>query len=335
LSDIDFAGIRESAIASLEGAPAPTPSETPAPAVTETPTPAPVATSTPEPKETPAQVEARKWKLKDPEGDFEVDETELTNGHLRFRDYTRKTQAVAGERKQLEQRASALTEREQKINALLSDPQNVAQYYEFLTGQKLTPAQVAQIEAGQAPTPTPNAGEVATLEDAQRLARTQADQVKAQIEAEMLDKLARTQQWTQQQIFAAQAQAEMQRNATQYQSDITTHIDALAKEMPLLTETYDRQELEDLLCRDVMKAEPKSVEEAKNLLVQAAKDRHSRLDKALTNRQKAALIQKETLQNRGIEPPGGATPGTPAVKHKLGDKALTQSAIAFMESYKK
>jgi hypothetical protein len=285
--------------------------------------------------EQPPVAEVKKWKLKDNVEEFEVDEEELKNGHLRFRDYTRKTQAVAEDRKAVAAEKAALAEREQKINALLSDAENVAQYYEFLTGKKLTPAQEARVEQGLTPTAgTPRGDEVATLDEAQKLAKTQVDGLRADLEKEMLEKVARTQAWTQEQILAAQHAVEMKRNAAVYESEINATISALATEHPSLSHAYDKEELEQLLVADVMKHEPKSMGEAKKLLIDAAKSRAERLDKSFVQRQKEAAVGKQNLVDNGIEPAGGVAPGIPATKHKLGDKALTQSAIAFMEASK-
>lgn len=331
-SSLDFSEIRSAAIASLEGNtpdPSPTPDPTPSPDVVP-------AGNEPAKVATPAAEEVKKWKVKDNGEELEVDETELVNGHLRFRDYTRKTQTLAEERKAVEAQKTALSEREQKINALLSDAENVARYYEFLTGSKLTPAQAKRVEAGLTPTAGGgNPDEVATLKEAEQLAKTQADSLRQQIEQEMLEKLARTQQWTQEQIQQAQLNAEVQRNAAAYQQDIATTIDALATEHKILSDAYDKQELEDLLCKDVMRLEPKTLAEAKKFLIDAAKDRAERLERVYGERVKAAALQKGKLASEGIEPRGGSAPAIPAAKHKLGDKALTQSAIAYMESFKK
>ena len=222
------------------------------------------------------------------------------------------------------------------VNELLSNEENVARYYEFLTGKKLTPAQQARVEAGQTPTPGGgNSDEVATLKEAEQLARTQADNIRQQIEAEMLEKLARAQQLTAEQTQALIHQAETQRTAVAYQQDISTAIDALSTEFPILSEAYDKQEIEDLLCKDVMRLEPKTLADAKSLLKDAAKSRAERLEKAMGERLKVAAVTKQNLAN-GIEPKGGTpVPSVSPAKHKLGDKALTQGAIAFMESYKK
>lgn len=329
-NDINFGAIRDSAIASMETSTSQI--ETPAPTEVATPE---VATSEVKPEgSTPAATVVKpRFKLKDPEGEFEVDEDELKNGHLRFRDYTRKTQAVAEAKKMVEAERAALVEREQRINNILSDADNVAKYYEFLTGKPLTPAQAARVEQGLTPNPG-NQGandEVATLADAQRLAEENANKVGQRLEQQMLEKVARTQQWTQEQIHNAQAQVEQARTAATYHSDITATIDALSKEFPLLGQTYDLAELEDTLCREVMKVRPGSIDEAKQLLISAAKERNGRLEKAFETKHQEKVVEKATLTNNGIEPSGGNAPGISAIKHRLGDKALTQSAIAFME----
>lgn len=331
-NDIDFSSIRSNAIASLEGN-TPEPTE-----VATSTTEGATGTTTPEGSTpTPTPSEVKKWKLKDAEGDFEADENDLVSGHLRMRDYTRKTQLVAEDRKAVAAERAALAEREQRINAMLSNAENVAQYYEFLTGQKLTPAQAKQVEQGLAPAGNSGANgeEVATLAEAQKLAQQQADQVKAAIEKDMLDKLARTQQWTQEQIAAAHQEAEQARTAAAYHSDIKTTIDAIATEFPLLADNYDKVELEDILCKEVMKAEPKSLEDAKKMLVGLAKERNAKLQTAFDARYQSKVVEQRKVTSNGIQPVGGSAPGPSPVKHRLGDKGLTNAAIAFMEQSQK
>ena len=272
---------------------------------------------------------ARRWKLKDPEGDFEVDEKELTDGHLRHRDYTRKAQAVAEQRKTLEANQAALTSREQKINHLLSDGNNVKEYYEFLTGEKLTPTEAKRVDEGL--TPSGESDEVATLKEAQHFAKVEANAMRDEIRQEILEHMAKGRALTQRETAEQVSLAETQRNALTYQDNINTTIKAIAEEHSILNDTYDLKELETMLCSEVMTLEPKSFDEAKEMLIQAAAARASRLEEVFGKRQKDSALKKGKLVKDGIEPPGGNAPGTTAVKHKLGDKALTAGAIAFME----
>lgn len=318
-------------MASLTEVQTPATSDTPETPITSPETPAPAETV----KETPSAAEIRKWKLKDPEGEFEVDEQELQNGHLRFRDYTRKTQTLAEERKRVEAAQQALTEREEKINTLLSKKENVAQWYEMLTGEKLTKAEAARVEQGL--TPTPGAGnqdEVATLAEAERIATARVSEVQAKLEKQMLENLAKTKEMTETQIAEAAHKAAIQKTAVEYQSDIQSTITALGEKYPLLGQTYEAGELEELLVRDVMKANPESLDAAKQMLESAAKERYARLEKVVVSKKKEDAVAAAQL-NSGIEPKGGTNIGHPAVKHKLGDKNLTASAIAFMESHQK
>lgn len=63
-----------------------------------------------EPQEETKTEEAPKaFKVTTPEGEIEVDQSELINGYLRQSDYTRKTQEVAMQRKEVEQLASQVT----------------------------------------------------------------------------------------------------------------------------------------------------------------------------------------------------------------------------------
>ena len=59
--------------------------------------------------ETPTEEAPRAFKVTTPEGEIEVDQSELINGYLRQSDYTRKTQEVAVQRKEVEQLTSAVS----------------------------------------------------------------------------------------------------------------------------------------------------------------------------------------------------------------------------------
>lgn len=61
---------------------------------------------------------ARKYKIKLPEGETEVEDSELVNGYLRQQDYTRKTQELARQRAELD----ALREAMQYMQPELSQP---------------------------------------------------------------------------------------------------------------------------------------------------------------------------------------------------------------------
>jgi hypothetical protein len=313
-NSFDLSSVSQQALSHLQPAETPAPADAPA----QTPAPAeqpPAATSAPQ-----------TYKVKVDGEEVEVPLDELMNGYSRTQKFTKTMMTLAEQRKAFEAEVSAAKTREQQINDFFKNPENVTRYYEYLTGQSLTPQQAAQVTA---PAPVPGkADELATVATAEHLATQKAAELQRTIEAQLSKSVEQTQQWTQQQIAFARMQAEQQRMAQEYQVDISKTISSIIEQHPMLSAVDG---IEDVLASDAMRLDPKNLDEAKQALLQVAQARAEKLDKHFKEMQKASAVERTKLQTQGIEPPGGAGV-TPAPKqHSLGSKELTQAAVEFLE----
>jgi hypothetical protein len=108
---------------------------------------------------------------------------ELREMGMRQSDYTRKTQELATQRKEIEQSIQKAQEREQQYQSFLNDPQRLGQYYNYLMremGQQV-PQPQAQQAVQQQQQFDPNG--LLTASEAQHLMESRLNQTNQQIQA--------------------------------------------------------------------------------------------------------------------------------------------------------
>jgi hypothetical protein len=106
----------------------------------------PAQAAVPDPAAPELKGQSYKVKINGEEVDVALDE--LLKGYSRTGDYTRKAMDLAAQRKafdddrkQFDSIREQATKRETAITEFLRDKEQVKRYYEYLTGEQLTPAQ--------------------------------------------------------------------------------------------------------------------------------------------------------------------------------------------------
>jgi hypothetical protein len=245
----------------------------------------------------------------------EVPLDELLNGYSRHSDYTKKTMELAEQRRQFEAAVQAAQQRETAINTFLRDANQIAQYYQHLTGQQLTPAQQQALQQAVDP------NEVATIGQTEQMLKAAQEQLQTQVK--------QVQQYTEQQLQQIQA-AERAKQAAAIDTDITQTIQGILADERFKSLTAI-DDISEVLCADAMKLNPSTIEEAKQALLQVAQARTEKLNAHFQEMLKASAVKQAKL-NTGIEPPGGSGVTPQPVKHRLGDKGLTDAATAWLQS---
>lgn len=235
--------------------------------------------------------------------DVEVDgktykvQSEAKDGYLRQSDYTRKTQEVAEQRRALEQFARTMQEREQQLE-------------QFLSNREAVQAYLTQMQAEAAAQTPQNPQELVSYDQVRQL----QEQTLAQVQHE---------------ITSRQQQAENERVVDTYRGEIGKTIAQALDKHPLLK---DVDGIDILLQRDVAARNPASIQDVVTALGEAAEARAMKLQSRFTEMQKQRAASAAQLATSAIEPPGG-TAVTPApAKYKLGDKGLSEAAIAWVQS---
>lgn len=252
---------------------------------------------------------------------------DLKRANMLQSDYTRKTQALAEERKAFEQKAALaeqadalLQERQQLDQFLRSDeavlsyaleafgPQRVVQQ---LQARGLTKAQAtatvaaaqAQVEGAPAPSPTAQPSEnLVTVEQFQQaLAYLQA-QHQQQLQALQVEAAQITEQKIQ--------QIEDDKALATYKVELDRHISTMVQSDPYLQAT---PYVEQIFQFEVMRANPQTFEELQQVLRSTAQAQVAKYQQAEQLRRKvqaATAPQAPFSPTVGIEPPGGL-PVTP------------------------
>ena len=185
-------------------------------------------------------------------------------------DYTRKTQSVAQQAKELQELFDGLTakeksikEKEAAIDAILGrTPQN--------TG-----------------TPKPAADEVLTFGQLQELLKEHGENLTKQFES-------RVEQTTR--------QSEEVRNFQRWEDLTIQASESLVKEHPVLA---DIPQLDVILKREAMKDKPTNERELVEAIVKAGKATAVKLEQGYTNRRKQEALRRETLTTKGPERSSG------------------------------
>ena len=247
---------------------------------------------------------------------------------LRQQDYTRKTQEVAEMRRQAEQvyRAYQQMEQErQQLQEFFSDEENVlklvAQQYGPQAMQKLMGMLSGQ---QQQPQYDPNAP--ATLEQAQRIAQQQAQQVRQE--------LAKLQQQVGSNVAQELQNLRQEQETQEYKKVLNPVVSKIFEENPILSAVDG---MEEVIRFKVFQAKPQSVEQAIELFNSIGKEQAEKLSAKFTELNKQTIANKQKLLQNGIEPAGGVPPSAEPRRFKKsnGDidwKGISAQAESYMKS---
>lgn len=227
---------------------------------------------------------------------------EKTLGQLKLEgmmheDYSRKTAALAADRRALE---AALPE----IERMSNEHAQMRAYLAQLEAAQTSTHQQMQVPQGQAPTQA----QVQQYAQQQGLTAAQVQQM-----------LARERQAFQAELRQRDLSALAQQNVQVVDKTISD----LKREYPSLAMVDD---IDFLLRRDASKTNPQTMQDVDLALRSAAAHRAESLSKAFKAQQKQAAVAPTTL-----EPPGGSPPATPARHYKLGSKELVNAVIDAMQ----
>ncbi len=363
----EFSGIAAQVAASMQAAPPSAPPAAPAPPPV-APGGAPAETAIPVP-EAPAEAPVPVLDVPAPipfefpddalidlgKGHI-VSARELRKNGLLQSDYTRKTQALAEERKTFESKAAlaeqaeALLQERQQIDQFLRSDDAVLSYaleafgpqrvVQQLQARGLTKAQATAAVAAAAsqadgapvqapPAAQPPAENLVTVEQFQQAIAYLQAQHQQQLQNLQVEAAKITEQKIQ--------QVEDDKALATYKVELDRHIGAMVQSDPYLAAT---PYVEQVFQFEVMRANPQSFEELQQVLRSTAQAQVAKYQQAEQLRRKVQAVtapQAPLSPTVGIEPPGGL-PVTPSPTHffksdgsadwkRLGD-AVTQSIAA-------
>lgn len=281
---------------------------------------------------------------------------------LLLSDYTRKTQALAAERKAHEEKLALVEKYEQERQALdrfLTSPEHVVQY--ALTqlppekvvaqlqmhGFTLREARQAVAEAQSAPTQStpqgtpamaPTTGETVTVEQLQQVVGQLHQQYQQQVAQLQTQAAEKTQALIQEKLQEVEDQKALQT----YQTFLDSQITSLVESHPLLKVTPHAKQVFEFA---VMQRQPQTVEDLQTILKDEARGMIARYQQAFELSQKVQAVAPPTgstapapvqMAPRGIEPPGGAALAPQVVQFQKPDGSvdwnkLSGSAAQFLQ----
>lgn len=249
---------------------------------------------------------------------------QVRDGYLRQQDYTKKTQELAGQRKQAESVLSAYQQMEQEreqIKELLSNPQALM----YLAQQQLADLQGPQFD--------PNAP--ASLGQAAQLAEYQSQQLASYLQQMEQAVAERLQQVEQRATQSARDQIETAR----YMETINGKLASIYEAHPVL---QAMPEMEDVIRFRVAQLQPQTIEEALSAFETVSAEVANAVTGKLSTTTKQAAIRKAQLSEGGIEPPGGtAIPNSQPQSYRdpktnqVDWGKLAASASAYLDSNRK
>ena len=260
-----------------------------------------------------------------PDGKRALTPKEIRDGYLRQQDYTRKTQEIAEMRKQAEQVYRAyqqMAQEREELQQFFSEEENVlklvAQQYGPQAMQRLMTMLSGQQQQQQISPDSP-----ATVEQAQRIAANQAQQMQRQLQ----DLQARLEQSQEQKL----AQLRYEQETTEYKKVIDPVVQNLFEENPILSAVDG---MEEMIRFKVYQKNPQTVNEALEAFRSVAKEQVEKLNQKFNDLNKQSIVKKQKLLSQRIEPPGGAPPAPEAKRFKKGNdvdwKAISAEADAYM-----
>lgn len=253
-------------------------------------------------KETPQAEELQTFKITVDGQELEVTEADLKAGHMRHRDYTQKTQAVAAEkqaveaeRKQWAQEKAAIAQELSAIDQFLRDQQAMDAYYAKAFG-------VQRGQPVQMPIHDPN--KPLTAADVAEIARYNAEQVRIHNERQLAE--VRQETLKTQQAFLASQAAGSRRAA---EAEVDTHISTLLTKYPVLRRF---EGIEDELMGEAARYMPTdrkgTLEDAKARLSDAADRRMATIRAIAEDEKKQAAVTAAQLKKTTPEGSGGTAP---------------------------
>ncbi len=319
--DVPAAVVKEAVVAPVVVEPAPVKKEEPLPPVKDTQTPlvkedAPVKKEEPPVKEEPVVPAAKVGKQIDLSDDDLVPITQDgkvvyvrwgdQKGHeMRVADYTRKTTRVAQREREVEEIASTLQERQDRLLEIVSDPEQLAALYTKITKGKTIAASVADKPVTPAPAEDPDA--LVTRGDLTR-------------HAEELIQKAREER------AAEQATADENAKTARLQAIAAEVTDITEKTLDLLLEEHkailgDFPHVDVVIKKMAGEMKPKNAEEVKQALIDAAANLARQLGRKSVDQKKREVLAKGTLAPaEGLEPSGGVpAPREPRVFNSWDD----------------
>ena len=238
---------------------------------------------------------------------MEVPLSELLKGYSRTADYTRKTQSLATERQQWNERESQYQTALREAHQILTNRQVLEQY---LQSMGASPAQAHQAAATQTDIP---GDEVLTYAQAQKLWEER--------ERALEERLLQKQQGSVQEL-------QLQRLTDQYTQTIDQKLDEIATKYPDLPKIPG---MDFMLKQAVKMQKPKTVAQATQLLEEAAEYYASQLGEFVKGKVPSS---QPAPQVRGIEPPRGTPPAPQANDQtfdSVTDPRLRDTVIADLE----
>lgn len=220
-------------------------------------------------------------------------------------DYTQKMQDLARQREQVQNWATEKQQYEaaiQEVRQFLSDRNRLRQYVQQMEGQHAEGAD------------DPNA--LLTQQQVQQMLAQQAQQLQGM---------------TAQQMQALQMKMQVDQLADRYTQDFDNHIRNLKEQMPTLKGI---PKIDKLIKDDVAAMRPRGPDEAKQFMVEVARNYAEQARQYFLNERKTEGTAPNPALQRGIEPPGGAgpmPPAQPAFKGKMGDAAFKNLVMQDME----
>lgn len=201
-------------------------------------------------------------------------------------DYTQKMQALAKEREDFQSTRQRYDQAFGEVRAFLQDPQKVEAYYRKLVGQ--TDAATARAQQ------TGDPDDVVTAQ----LLNQKLQEAKQEITG-----------FAEQQLQQLRQQMSTEQLAGQFAQDLNSHIAGLKKAFPELRAI---PRIDQILKDDVRGMAPQTLQEAKEMMVEVAKQHQKSIQQFLMDSRKDSG-SGNPLKN-GIEPAGGAPPLPP--KHE-------------------
>lgn len=198
-------------------------------------------------------------------------------------DYTQKMQALAKEREEFGSTRQRYDQAFSEVRAFLQDKQKVREYLQRLEGTSAQATSQAQA--------TGDPDDVVTAQ----LLQKKLQEAKQEFSG-----------FAQQQIQELRQQMGTEQLAGQYAADINSHIAGLKKMLPELRAI---PRIDQILRDDVRAMGPQNLQEAKEMMVEVAKQHQKSIQTFLLESRKGGEAQggSNPLRN-GIEPAGGAAP---------------------------
>lgn len=305
---------------SAESAPAET--AKPAPTATSDPLTKPAASASSEESSAPsaspsATDELKTYTITVDGQEMTVTEADLKAGHMRHRDYTQKTQRLAEQQRAWETERTQLTDDLQALDNFLKSQKAIEAYMQKAFPGQVAPAAPPQIDPNQP----------LTHAQVAEIARYNAEQVRLST----LHDLQEARQAAQ--TALAQTQ-EIQREKVG--NEIDRHIAILIDKHPILKH-FDADELSEELISAASRFSPRTLDDAKARLVEAAERKVATL-KAITDAdKKQTAIAAAKLKQTAPEPAGGAAPRQAAGKKVTMDTkdrgARIDAGVEFVNSF--